>query len=829
MPDKQITAFIADILRFGLERLSLVPADKRSFEVQDAIAAQELAVDVLSSIGAVDSTPPSTSVIEEIETVPAVEDGITADQNVPTERPSIEESDISENQHWNRAVVLARSIGMGGSPRKENKPDKQNLNAIASHLPHELLLHIFEWVDELPTLYSCSLVSRYWNPVAQEVLWREVLLDNAPRLRRFVRGVAFSATPRVARRSARTRAGLVPKNFGEVPKAFEELGELIKPGLMNIANGASRRFGVGSKPTTLTPSEGETHPAMLKVIAERPPLVINKPPVGRLCGLGSMVKKLVVSSSEQKVILLQHVSNLLNNLQSLQFQHLNIEGSGPSLDARILNSLETLIDRVCSLTIEDVDSPCWPDLCRILREHGGRLRNLNIEAVSEIDAFESSSDLSDVFPSMPGLEFVRLDGIPVGPNASIERLVSSCGCLQAVTLDYCLDVTMDILMVLWNGCPQLNFLGLAGVVGPLSSPLQLEQRPSLKTLRLVDCDVSDEMFEEMALKATGLEMLRLVFEDDGCEGIVTVSNELTDRTLDALSTHSTTLRIVALTRCPNMTAKALSRVIRNNPVSTLDLHKHPDCSIGGVDDKFLRELGTSVKKVRVLNLYGQLDLTEQCIVEVARNGAWTGLRSLSLNNLTVGPSVLDTLRVGCPALEVLSLVDCPKIAAEAIRGFVEGVSVAHMRVIEEVSGRSDKSDVDTESSVGASSGEGSGSSSEPAKEILPTPSSTSADVASVPGPGATASSSSSLPPSPSPLSSAHLHRRFPIRTLPSFDSPPAPPSPLRKLRRVYTLALDTEETSVVKRRDAWFVDEGLDILSLWENAVRGLAGRGWVF
>lgn len=92
-----------------------------------------------------------------------------------------------------------------------------------------------------------------------------------------------------------------------------------------------------------------------------------------------------------------------------------------------------------------MDSPCWPDLCRILREHGSQLRNLNIEAVGEIDAFESTSDMSDVFPNMPGLEFARLDGIPVGPNSSIERLVASCGHLQAVTLDYCLDVTVSFL------------------------------------------------------------------------------------------------------------------------------------------------------------------------------------------------------------------------------------------------------------------------------------------------------------------------------------------------------------------------------------------------
>ncbi|KAI8822512.1 uncharacterized protein EV422DRAFT_401945 [Fimicolochytrium jonesii] len=814
---------------------------------------------------------------------------------------------------------------------------KRRIAGAASVLPHELLLTIFEEVDELSTLHRCCLVNRAWNTVAQEVLWREVLLENATRVRRFVRGVAFSAAPRNPRRSGRTRTGLA------VPKSFEGLGDLLKPGFLEFANGASRRLGtvVGNRailPVGLEPSVSN---ALIPSSAESQVKQASRK------GLGSMVKKLIVSSSEQKVILLQHVSNLLNNLQSLQFQHLCGEGvAGPSLDPRILTSMEPVIQRVSSLTIEDVDSPCWPDLCRILREHGGNLRNLNIEAVKDIDAFESTSDLSDVFPNMTGLEFIRLDGIPVGPNASIERLVSSCRNLTAVTLDYCLEITMDVLVVIWNGCPMLDFLGMAGVVGPMSAGIQLDHRPSLKTLRLVDCDVFDEMFEEVAKKATNLEMLRLVFEDEECEGIVLVSSELTDRSLRALATYTNTLQILALTRCPNMSAKALAEVIRRNPVHTLDLHKHPECSIGKFDDTYLRELAPAFNKVKVLNLYGQTVLTESCISGVVRDGFWSGLQSLSINNLTVGPGVLDAIRESCPLLEVISLVDCPNIAGEAAEGFAQGRPVWHIKppnppteagaeagpaVEHRVDAATDtggdpvtsleqpppsQTPVDDQSHLrDESTGTGEASQDHGPAQAAGTPIETDeyimVDTApSPPGPSSpvvsashdtepsNAAPSSSItssplrllgrisPPSfftPEPFFSSAPSNTDPVEspraaTAPSRPpcisaspglhahspedgtlSPAAshpdgtplavgtssiapacrntchhkcpahtPPAPLRYLHRVYTLATDVVESHVIKHCDCWFVDEGLDITSLWESAVRRSAGRGWL-
>ncbi|KAJ3148502.1 hypothetical protein HDU86_007432 [Geranomyces michiganensis] len=877
MPERQIANFIIDLLKGSLPTRAphtdvtvQIRAEARS-EHQFQRSTEKAHDDKLSE----EATILSAAMDVDSEFVLLhTESGSNSPPVAPEPQPISCSAEGDE-----RALVLAPA---------SLRPPKRPCGLVA-RIPQELWLYIFDMVDDLPTLYACSLVNRTWNPPAQEVLWREVLLDTGPRLRKFVRGVAFSATPKLARRVS-------GRNTLAVTKSIEGIGEYLKPhrdGFLDFANDAGRRLStaVAGRAIFMTgPRPSQPPPKQITSNAEQLPTVVK--------GLGSMVKKLVVSSSEEKVILLQHIGSLLPNLQCLQFQHLSFDGSGPSLDGRILNSLEWVIERVSSLTVEDMDCPCWPELCRILRDHGGQLRNLNIEAVKDIDAFESTSDMSDVFPHLKRLEFLRLDGIPVGPNSSIERLVVCCSNLTAITLDYCLDVTMDVLMVLWNGCSNIRFLGMAGVVGPLSMPLVLESRPSLKTLRLVDCDVFDEMFEEVAVKATQLEMLRLVFEDDGCDGIVTVSTELTDRSLNALAKHNTTLRIIALTRCPNMTAKALARVIRNNPVRTLDLHKHPECSIGGLDDQFIKDLGKTAQNVEVLNLYGQTELSEQCLVDAARLGYWSGLKSISINNLSVGPIVLDAIREGCPLLEVISIVDCMNISAEAAVGFVEG------RVVKDIKPKEPTKDPEYDdaetshattngsiaSDASAMSGDMEGGAQievhDPSPHAPSHPSSESnhhSQPALLPP---SASYLAPLPPSPDHTmdydhpATDHLQPAAHIRDFytPEASSGPISPSadavehsagnlatpihsdansevgysrtaddnasdkqgggdnsggsglnPPPRLRRVYTLAPDAEESAVIKRCDCWFVDEGLDIMSLWENAIRRSAGRGWMY
>ncbi|KAI9309867.1 hypothetical protein DFJ73DRAFT_537142 [Zopfochytrium polystomum] len=229
----------------------------------------------------------------------------------------------------------------------------------------------------------------------------------------------------------------------------------------------------------------------------------------------------------------------------------------------------------------------------------------------------------------------------------MEVLAATAGHrLTSVTIDYCVDVTMDSLSILWDRCPNLTFIGLAGIMmspalphvnnpqaqssrsqtPALNNPLHL-----LKTLRLVDCDVTDALLARIAALSPALEFLRIVFEDDRCEGVLRTWEALSDATLMAFASKGT-LETVALTWCPKMTAGALAAVLDGNPVSTLDLHKDPQTLVGRVSDDILRALiprdaddmsfdsapadSTSVNhlgKIARLHLYGQNALSDDTL------------------------------------------------------------------------------------------------------------------------------------------------------------------------------------------------------------------------
>ncbi|KAJ3030602.1 hypothetical protein HDV00_008764 [Rhizophlyctis rosea] len=674
-----------------------------------------------------------------------------------------------------------------------------------SNLPQEVLLHIFSFVETSSTLASAGLVCRSWSPPAVTTLYHSVHLPELRHIKHFIRSMRGKGSHTTGWDSGTgSRRALWGNREGVQFRLRSKALELFKPSL-EIAAGAGRKV----LPSAVSGGGGESRTKSIQDLAQ---LVHSKLRLNNVRdrGLGPMVKRLTVASSEMKVILLRHIHYLLPNLKSLHIRHSNLNEPGPPLDASILTSLEPFVSTLTSITIEDVDAPCWPDLCRILREDGQNLRHLNIEAVTDIDAFESTSDLSDVFPGMKELNFCRLDGLPVGPNESVERLVSSCRFLKAVTLDYCLDVTMDVMGILWNYCENLEFLGLAGVVGPMRPDMEFELRPSLKTVRLVDCDVFNELFEEISLKAPNVNLLRVVFEDDGCDGIVSVSNDLDDTALKSL-TRLRNIEVLALTQCPNMSAQAMRAVIDCNPVKMLDLHKHPECSLGVIDDAHWEELSKSCGKVEVLNMYGQTCLHGDAVVKVIREGRLRSLKSFCMNNVEGGGMVLEALAECCLGLERLSVVDCKGVDDEVVKKVVEAAGLAKGTVWglrAEGGGQGEGEQLEEDKSAGGT-GEQAGTESamDPATPDMDT-----------------------LLGSFGELFDAQAHHLTALTSpvvMPNFA-----PNAFSRLKRLY--AADSkirinDPFGILRNKDQWFMEEGLDILSLWEAAVERLSEEGFVF
>ncbi|KAJ3116539.1 hypothetical protein HDU96_009427 [Phlyctochytrium bullatum] len=403
-------------------------------------------------------------------------------------------------------------------------------------------------------------------------------------------------------------------------------------------------------------------------------------------GLGALVKRLSIPTFDARVPLLAVLNPLLPNLASLRFHHIHTEeGHQTPLQPKLLATVAPLMGMVEAVAIEDANAACWPEICLLLQIWGSRLRNLNIEAVGNMDAFDSPEDLEPVFARLPSLEFLRLDGIPIGTNNAINNLANYCLNLRVLTLDYCLEITMGTLPLVWNGCKNLTFLGLAGIVGDQELPCPLERHENLKTLRLVDCDVCDSTFQEVARRAPALEMIRIVFEDDNCDGILAVSSELSDATLLAFTAGeglaSKNLSTFALTRCPRMTAATLSRTLTTSPIRTLDLHKDPECTLGGLEDKFLLDLADHMSGVRILHLYGQTTISDEAFRIFFSNSAVSLLESVCLNNTKVTPLTLYQVLTKCRRLQALSVIDCPMLTSEDLR-FLLYRSGARTRTLE---------------------------------------------------------------------------------------------------------------------------------------------------
>lgn len=151
-----------------------------------------------------------------------------------------------------------------------------------------------------------------------------------------------------------------------------------------------------------------------------------------------------------------------------------------------------------SLTVDDVDEDGWPILTEALERYGRNIKVLNLEACGEKEPFQGKKSLSSIFSTMDKLECLRLDATPIGisddqfaGDIDVVLLCSRCLNLRAVSIDYC-NISLDSFYILWNNCPNLEFIGLAGIQGT-DSEANLEYRPSMKTLRFVDCQINDAL------------------------------------------------------------------------------------------------------------------------------------------------------------------------------------------------------------------------------------------------------------------------------------------------------------------------------------------------
>ncbi|KAI9346601.1 hypothetical protein BDR26DRAFT_855815 [Obelidium mucronatum] len=574
----------------------------------------------------------------------------------------------------------------------------------------------------------------------------------------------------------------------------------------------------------------------------------------------------------------------------------------------LLQTFQPIINRVIKLAIEDVYPTSWPHILKLLG--GGpnllaldppsnqqqappsklppqkllNLRSLNLEAVATTDSFDSAIKLSHIFPSVPNLEAARFDGIAIGPDTSILTLARCCKHLKVIALDYCPSVTMKSFEILWNEVEGLQFLGLAGIVNDQQNPndhfhmhhhhhhnqpphattqqqhtqstqihraIELRKHPVLRIVRFVDCDVSDQLFYEISQNGVALEMLRFVFEDDECEGIVGVVERLSERALMPFAQdYATTdnigstgvggesrrgLKKLAFTWCPGFTVDCLTRVLQYGwgncyaqGVEVLDLHKDVQCRLGVIPEEVLEEAAVYMTKVKVLNLYGQTSLKNETLAAVFTPQNFQSLTSLCLNESKVTPQVLRHIILGLSKLTAISLMQCENITLADLKQLFEECPVEMKRIK-----RLYTEHCWNAHNNGGGDGGGNSASSSVPEDDVDEEDEEQEDFSMSPLIPATElqprQQSNQQAAAAAAAATDHgdwggIHEMMDVEEEDRFEryqTPPPPQYSSASPRPMPRLAVqENREPSCIIHEDLWFVDEGLDIMSLINGSVR---------
>ena len=198
-------------------------------------------------------------------------------------------------------------------------------------------------------------------------------------------------------------------------------------------------------------------------------------------GRGKMVQSIYIPSFDPLIDRFKLVFSFLPNCKVIKFKH---PSHGPAFIPTLAPNLVkyarkyfTQLSQVCA---DDIGVEAWPLLIDGLAKYGRGIKILNLK----------------------NLECIRLDGLPLGSSdfswgGDLDVMVMSAFCtnLRAVSLDFC-DITLESFYTLWQRCPNLEFLGFAGLHGhasPATLAEPMETRAKLKTLRFVDCRVTDEL------------------------------------------------------------------------------------------------------------------------------------------------------------------------------------------------------------------------------------------------------------------------------------------------------------------------------------------------
>ncbi len=300
-------------------------------------------------------------------------------------------------------------------------------------------------------------------------------------------------------------------------------------------------------------------------------------------GNGSYVKQIWIPSYDKNIDLIEILLPWIPNCKGIKFNH-PPHGSDfiPTIQPSLITFAMKYFSNFERFSVEDVDKDGWPLLIDSLIHHGQNIRHLSIEACSEKDSFTSKTGMSEVFPFLPRLESLRLDGLPIGAKIfrwggdyDIAAMAHVCTNLNTISLDFC-DLSTQTITTLWNMCPNLKFIGLAGLQMGNNEVNQntFQMRPNLKTLRFVDCQVSDELLRLALPNCPNLKMLRIVYEYPASfTNGWNPDSALSDDFLKSVARSCKNLDVLAISKTSIMTSDGFKEILKSCPIRVIDFHK----------------------------------------------------------------------------------------------------------------------------------------------------------------------------------------------------------------------------------------------------------------
>lgn len=435
----------------------------------------------------------------------------------------------------------------------------------------------------------------------------------------------------------------------------------------------------------ISDSKMEFDRRLKRAIVKAAEVMVTRPMVASY-GVGKLIKSIHVPSYDPLIHHFRNVFPFLPNLKVLKYKH-PAHGHDfiPTLHPALVKASRKHYTLLDTITADDIGEESWPLLIEGLANYGSNIRVLNLEACNEKDPYGSKRGMATVFPHLKKLECIRLDGLPLGSNdfswggdLDIMIMGSLCTNLRVVSLDFC-DITLESFYTLWNRCPNLEFLGFAGLHGHTSDITlaeKMEIKLKLTTLRFVDCRVTDDMIVKVAKHAPNLQLFRCVYEYPSSFQNWNPNHSLTDAVLHAFANHCPKLSTLAISKTSAMTSGGFISLLENCKINLLDFHNTDWDAQGGVigvlDDSFVMEIIPYLKNVPILNFFDQPSLDEKVLIKLITS--CTNLQSLCLNNTNITVAFLKKI-IEIPALRLkrLSLFGCTSLSFDEIGWFCESL------------------------------------------------------------------------------------------------------------------------------------------------------------